>query len=76
MLVLARKERESVIITAPNGDRIKIFVDYIRGDKVRIGFEASDDYTIHREEVQREIDAAAKRKSDKAIDEAIKRSGI
>lgn len=48
MLVLSRKRDESVVI----GDRMVIVtVIEIRGDKVRLGFTAADDVTIHREEV-------------------------
>ena len=56
MLVLSRKKNEAVIITL--GDqRIKVMLIDIRGDKVRLGFAASKDVTIHREEIQGEIDA-------------------
>ena len=56
MLALSRKKSESVIITV--GDqRIKVMVIEIRGDKVRLGFAAPRHITIHREEIQGEIDA-------------------
>jgi carbon storage regulator len=47
MLVLSRKKDESVRI----GSDIVITIIEIRGDKVRIGFEAPKDVSIHRQEV-------------------------
>lgn len=56
MLALSRKKSESVIITV--GDqRIKVMVIEIRGDKVRLGFDAPKHIAIHREEIQDEIDS-------------------
>ncbi len=47
MLVLTRKEGESIIIH----DNIVIMVVDIRGDKVRLGIEAPRDVPVHRREV-------------------------
>ena len=47
MLVLSRKKDESIVIN----DNIVITVVDIRGDKVRLGFEAPKEITIHRREV-------------------------
>lgn len=47
MLVLSRKTNESVVID----DKIVVTVIEIRGDKVRLGFEAPKDVPIHRQEV-------------------------
>ncbi len=47
MLVLSRKKGESIIIN----DNIVVTVVDIRGDKVRLGFEAPKDVPIHRKEV-------------------------
>ena len=56
MLLLSRKKGEAVIITL--GDqRIRVLLVDIRGDKVRLGFNASKDIEIYREEIQGEIDA-------------------
>lgn len=52
MLVLSRKQDESVWI---DGQRIKVTVVEIRGDKVRLGFEADRDIPIHREEIYQAI---------------------
>ena len=56
MLVLSRKKNETVIITVGH-ERIRVMLVDIRGDKVRLGFSASKDITIYREEIQGEIDA-------------------
>ncbi|XZE18776.1 carbon storage regulator CsrA [Pirellulaceae bacterium SH449] len=47
MLILSRKADEMIRI----GDEITIRVVDIRGDKVRLGFEAPKDLQIHRDEV-------------------------
>jgi carbon storage regulator len=48
MLVLSRHQGETVIIA---DGAIKVTVVDIRGDKVRIGFEADPNIEIHRQEV-------------------------
>lgn len=47
MLVLSRKKDEGIVI----GDQIVVRVVEIRGDKVRLGFDAPDEVSIHRDEV-------------------------
>ncbi len=47
MLVLSRKKYESIVID----DNIVVTVVDIRGDKVRLGFDAPKDVPIHRREV-------------------------
>jgi carbon storage regulator len=65
MLVLSRQRDESIMI----GDNIIITVVDIRGDKVRLGIDAPDDVTVHREEVykaiQRDGGETTKRKGNK-----------
>jgi carbon storage regulator len=51
MLVLSRKVNESVVI----GKNVKVTLLSIRGDKVRLGFEAPAETPVHREEVYRAI---------------------
>ena len=51
MLVLSRKKYESIVI----GDNIIVTVVEIDGDKVRLGFEAPKEVTIHRREVYDKI---------------------
>lgn len=47
MLVLSRKRHQRVIIS----DNICVEVVEIRSDKVRLGFSAPDETSIHREEI-------------------------
>ena len=51
MLVLSRKKGEDIML----GDDILISIVDIRGDKVRLGFEAPTDLPIHRREVYEAI---------------------
>ncbi len=51
MLVLSRKKDESIVIN----DNIVVTVIDIRGDKVRLGFDAPKEVTIHRREVYEQI---------------------
>lgn len=51
MLVLSRRRDECIVI----GDDIKIMVVEIRGDKVRLGIDAPDNVTVHREEIYEAI---------------------
>ncbi|MDX1352059.1 MAG: carbon storage regulator CsrA [Thiomicrorhabdus sp.] len=51
MLVLTRKENESLVI---NGN-IKLTVLSIKGGQVRVGIDAPDDIAIHREELLLEL---------------------
>ena len=47
MLVLSRKPSESIVIR----DDIVVTIIEIRGDKVRLGFDAPKDVPVHRQEV-------------------------
>lgn len=47
MLVLSRHADERIMI----GDNIIVTVVEVRGDKVRLGFDAPSDIPVHREEV-------------------------
>jgi carbon storage regulator len=51
MLVLSRKENESVVLTLPNGEEILLTVVAIDHGKVRIGFKAPRDVKIFRTEL-------------------------
>jgi carbon storage regulator len=51
MLVLSRKKNEAIII----GDNIKLVIVEVRGDKVRLGIEAPNGISVHREEVYNAI---------------------
>jgi carbon storage regulator len=50
MLVLSRKKNESIIVRTPAGE-IRCTIIEIRGDKVRLGWEAPAEIPIHRKEV-------------------------
>lgn len=54
MLVLSRREGESVII----GNDIVITVLEVRGGQIRLGVDAPRSLQVHREEVYREVSAA------------------
>ncbi len=47
MLVLSRKKHETTVI----GDNIRITINEIRGDRVRIAIDAPKDVEVHRQEV-------------------------
>lgn len=51
MLVLSRRKDESIII----GDDIKVMVIEIRAKDVRLGIDAPQSVTVHREEVYHAI---------------------
>ena len=57
MLVLTRKNRESVVIGRPEDDQVtlEITVLEIEGGRVRLGFEADTRMPIHRREVWERI---------------------
>ncbi len=57
MLVLSRRINEVVRIN----DDISVKVVDIRGDKVRLGFEAPKDVPIHRKQVYDAIQRASKK---------------
>jgi carbon storage regulator CsrA len=62
MLVLSRKNRESVVVGGPNGVErlLKVTVLEIHGGSVRLGFEAGDDFPVHRWEVWERIRAGGR----------------
>jgi carbon storage regulator len=57
MLVLTRKNRESVVIGRPEDNQVllQITVLDIEGGRVRLGFEADSRMPIHRREVWERI---------------------
>lgn len=57
MLVLARKRNEGVTISVPGAGPIHVMVTDIRGDSVRLGFQADPSVAIHRDEVEVRIEA-------------------
>lgn len=67
MLVLSRKRDEKIVVTTPEGRRIVFTIVAIRGDMVRTGWEADDDVTVHREEVQSAVGGKWKPLNSKAV---------
>ena len=64
MLVLTRKEEESIMI----GDEIKVMVLESSGGQVKLGIDAPQDIDIYREEIYEEIKAANKEASTIEVD--------
>jgi carbon storage regulator CsrA len=66
MLVLSRKNRESVVIGGSNGLHrlVKVTVLDIRGTNVKLGFEADSDVAVHRTEVWEQICASGQMKTE------------
>lgn len=56
MLILARKENESIVIN----DEIEITVVNIKGDHVKIGIKAPRNIKVYRKEIYEEIQKANK----------------
>ena len=59
MLVLSRKNNETVVIGGSGGFErlLKVTVVKISGDRVKLGFEADADISVHRSEVYDRITA-------------------
>lgn len=51
MLVLSREHNQEIVISTESGEIISLMVIEIRGNKVRLGFDASRKVQIHRREV-------------------------
>jgi carbon storage regulator CsrA len=72
MLVLTRKQQESVVVGGPDGAtgirKIAVLVTVlaIKGGSVKLGFEARPDFPVHRWEVWQRICAGAGSKAGSA----------
>jgi carbon storage regulator len=66
MLVLSRKKSESIVI----GENIVLTVVEVRGDKVRLGFDAPKTVAIHRHEVYEAIKRGEAPKAENAPSES------
>lgn len=62
MLVLSRKKNESVVIAFGEIEVTAVVIE-IRGDKVRLGFEAPANVPVHRREVYDAIKREGQRKT-------------
>lgn len=54
MLVLTRKEGESIVI----GENIAVTIVSVRGERIRLGISAPRDLPVHRKEVAEKFDTA------------------
>ena len=61
MLILSRKNRESVVVGGSDGFHrlLKVTVLDIQGTRVRLGFEVDADVPVHRAEVWERINGEA-----------------
>ena len=61
MLVLSRKNKESVVVGGADGFHrlLKVTVLDIRGSNVKLGFEVDSSVPVHRAEVWERINAEA-----------------
>ena len=58
MLVLSRNLYDEIVLTIPDGSRIIIKVVGVRNNRTaRLGIEAPAGVTIHRGEIQAQVDA-------------------
>jgi carbon storage regulator CsrA len=62
VLVLSRKNRESVVVGGSDGFHrmLKVTVLAIKGAHVKLGFEVDADVPVHRSEVWERINAAGR----------------
>lgn len=51
MLVLSRQEGEAIVVPLAGGGTLRLIVVEMRGDNVRLGFEAPDSCKVWRQEV-------------------------
>jgi len=65
MLVLSRKNQESVIVGGADGFRrlLNVTVLGINGSKVKLGFDVDADVPVHRSEVWERINGKGQSKS-------------
>ena len=56
MLVLSRQRNGQIVVLRNKQVVLTLTVADIRGDKVRLGFEAPNDFEIHRYEVYEQIE--------------------
>lgn len=59
MLVLSRRNQEAVVVGGTGGvnQLLRIKVIEIKGSTVRLGFEASPEVAVHREEIWKRVRA-------------------
>ena len=55
MLILTRRIGETIIIELPSGEQIRVLVQGVKGNQVRISTQAPDEIHIMREELLENI---------------------
>lgn len=65
MLVLTRRENETIIITPPGCSPIYITLLSTKGDKARIGVAADREVAVHRQEVQERIERDGEQRKER-----------
>ena len=65
MLVLSRKLGEAIVI----GPNVVLRVVEVRGDRVKLAFNAPESVSIHREEVYRRIQCEGQKQAQKPPEE-------
>jgi carbon storage regulator CsrA len=58
MLVLSRRRGESIILTLPDESRVAIRILECEQGRAKLGVTAAGSVTIHRDEIQRQVDHA------------------
>ena len=71
MLVLTRKAGQSIYL----GDDIKLFVQEVRGNQVRIGIEAPGDVRVYREEIYLQILDESRKALEQTLAQSLSGSG-
>lgn len=61
MLVVTRRVGETLVITTPAGEEIRVTVLGTKGNQVRLGASAPKTVTVHREEIHERIRAGLKK---------------
>ena len=63
MLVFSRQRDQSVMV-----GNVRVLVVDVKGERVRLGFEAPPSIPIHREEIYEEIKQERKKNADQSLD--------
>lgn len=57
MLILGRKENESVVLRLPDGETVIITLTQLGGSQIRLGIEAPSEVGIYRKELFERINS-------------------
>lgn len=55
MLILTRRQAETIVIDIGEGDTVEVTVLGVKGNQVRLGINAPKDIPVHREEIWQRI---------------------